>query len=200
MRQRFVPELQSLRVGPPYTVAAITFPASNTSTSTSTSTSSTGTSTSTSKALRILPVTGAQVEIEAALSFPPGSKSVFGLMVFVGAKGAGGGYEHTDIVFDLSLNQVQVDRRGSSSNGTDNDVRAGPMPASLGTAGTVRFHAYIDHSIVTVIVENQTALTTWVHPVSADSTGIALFNSGPGPAPTVVEMTVWQLANITQPR
>ena len=96
MRQRFVPELQSLRVGPPYTVAAITFP-----------------------------------EIEAALSFPPGSKSVLGLTVFVGAKGAGGGYEHTDIVFDLSLNQVQVDRRGSSSNGTDNDVRAASLTLSI---------------------------------------------------------------------
>ena len=163
MRQRFVPELQSLRVGPPYTVAAITFPE----------------------------ISGGK------LSAAPGEQE---RLRSDGFPKAGGGYEHTDIVFDLSLNQVQVDRRSSSSNGTDNDVRAGPMPASLGTAGTVRFHAYIDHSIVTVIVENQTALTTWVHPVSADSTGIALFNSGPGPAPTVVEMTVWQLANITQPR
>eukprot|EP01043_Picozoa_sp_COSAG02_P077305 COSAG02_NODE_16852_length_1051_cov_0.780462_2_plen_133_part_01 len=35
--------------------------------------------------------------------------------------------------------------------------------------------AYVDHSIVTVIVENQTALTVWVHPFSPNSTNLALF-------------------------
>ena len=35
--------------------------------------------------------------------------------------------------------------------------------------------AYVDHSIVTVIVENQTALTVWVHPSSPNSTAVALF-------------------------
>ena len=59
------------------------------------------------------PVRGAQVEIEASFRFAPGAKSVFGLMVFVGNAAQGGSVaEHTDIVFDLGVNQVHMDRRG----------------------------------------------------------------------------------------
>jgi hypothetical protein len=71
--------------------------------------------------------------------------------------------------------------------------------------------AYVDHSIVTVIVENQTALTVWVHPFSPNSTNLALFQrsnplahapaaAGDGAAaaagvagPMVASMEVWQM-------
>ena len=46
---------------------------------------------------------------------------------------------------------------------------------------------------VTVIVENQTALTTWVHPTFANSTGVALLSLGGGPTPLLVAMDVWEL-------
>ena len=52
-----------------------------------------------------------------------------------------------------------IDRRNSSSNGLDADVRAGPMPATLEKNQTLHLHVFVDHSIVTVLVENQTALT-----------------------------------------
>ena len=48
-------------------------------------------------------------------------------------------------------------------------------------------------------VENQTALTVWVHPVSAESTGLSLFTRA-GPAPTLEKMEVWQLRAATQPQ
>ena len=48
-------------------------------------------------------------------------------------------------------------------------------------------------------VENQTALTVWVHPVSAESTGLSLFTRA-GPAPTLERMEVWQLRAATQPQ
>ena len=56
---------------------------------------------------------------------------------------------------------------------------------------------------MTVIAENQTALTVWVHPVSPDSTGVALFNVGAGAngttLPVVTVMEVWQLTSVTSP-
>ena len=48
-------------------------------------------------------------------------------------------------------------------------------------------------------VENQTALTVWVHPVSAESTGLSLFTRA-GPAPTLEKIDVWQLWATTQPQ
>ncbi|MNL86367.1 hypothetical protein D3C87_2150450 [compost metagenome] len=51
---------------------------------------------------------------------------------------------------------------------------------------------YVDHSIVTLIVNNSTAFSVWVHP-NETSTGIALFADAPG---VVAEsMDVWQLAD-----
>lgn len=82
---------------------------------------------------------------------------------------------------------------------TDFDVRAGPMPTTLAAAGELHLHAYVDHSLVTVIVENQTALTVWVHPVSAESTGVALFSAGgegAGAGVMLAEMAVWELDSV----
>ena len=84
------------------------------------------------------------------------------------------------------------------------------MPKTLATAGEVQFHAYVDHSIVTVLVENQTALTVWVHPSAANSTGLALFcnaavaadvasddgSGGRTGATTLTEMKVWRLKKV----
>jgi hypothetical protein len=49
--------------------------------------------------------------------------------------------------------------------------------------------AYVDHSIVTVIVENQTALTVWVHPSSPNSTAVALFQRSRDIATTTANPT-----------
>ena len=42
--------------------------------------------------------------------------------------------------------------RSPSFMGTDADVRAGPMPPTFASAGVLNLHAYVDHSLVTVIV------------------------------------------------
>ena len=46
----------------------------------------------------------------------------------------------------------------------DADVRAGPWAEGAGRLATV--HAYVDHSVVSLIVDNRTALTAWVGLVS----------------------------------
>lgn len=181
--QRFVPELQRLRCSadPSLHLENTPFPASG---------------------LLPLAISGAQLEISATIGFASSSSSPsgaaaaararaddasFGLAVLAGAA------ERTAIVLHLGKSQVWIDRRASSANGSDADVRAGPLPTAVEREGQFRLHAYVDHSIVTVIVENRTALTTWVHPLFANSTGVALLNSGGGPAPTLVSMDVWEL-------
>jgi len=190
--QRFVPELQKLRRGsgaPALHLEDTPFPPSG---------------------LLPLAVSGAQLEISATIGFASSSSSSssssassatatagaagiqtdgasFGLAVLAGAA------ERTAIVLHIGKSQVWIDRRASSANGSDADVRAGPLPTALGRAGQLRLHAFVDHSIVSVIVENQTALTTWVHPLYANSTGVALLNSGGGPAPMLVSMDIWEL-------
>lgn len=48
---------------------------------------------------------------------------------------------------------------------------------------------FVDHSIITVIVENQTSLTVWVHPTSPNSTGLSLFfDAQPDFAPPMLQM------------
>ena len=179
MRQRYIPELQRLRRGAPVVVAQQAFPQAGSS-----------------SPLSLKGASGAQIEIAGTVRFGPGA-GAFGLSVLAGD--VGGVVEHTDIVFDVQRQQVQIDRRNSSARFTDADVRGGPMPA-LAVPGELRFHAYVDHSVVTVIAENQTALTVWVHPVSPNSTGVALFNNGGAGAgaapPVMVAMEVWQLASV----
>jgi len=181
IRQRYVPELQQLRKGNAVTVTQQPFPQAGT------------------PPQLLKGVSGAQIEVVGTVKFGPGYAGAFGLSVLGGE--VEGVAEHTDIVFDLQRQQVQIDRRNSSARFTDTDVRAGPMPPTLSTPGELRFHAYVDHSIVTVIVENQTALTVWVHPVSPNSTSVGLFNAGgnstSGSTPPVLEvLEVWQLASV----
>lgn len=89
--------------------------------------------------------------------------------------------ERTVIEFDASAHLVKVDRRHSGDAfgvGNDSDVRAGTWPtvddgSSLST--NLNVHAYVDRSIVELIVNGQTPITVYVHPSHADSVGLALF-------------------------
>ena len=129
MRQRYVTELKQLRAGTAHSTGSTPFPAAGAS-------------------QPVAGAAGAQLEITATIKF--GSTSVFGLSVLSGE--VGGVSEHTDIGFDLPNGQAFIDRRNSSANRTDTDVRAGPMPPTLASAGVLSLHAYVDHSLVTVIV------------------------------------------------
>ena len=120
MRQRYIPELQTLRTGAPTTVSATPFPLGNATTP-------------------IQGVRGPQLEISATINFDEQDKSsVFGLSVLCGM--VDGFSEHTDIGFDLSKGQVFIDRRHSSAKRTDVDVRAGPMPQQLAARGELQLH------------------------------------------------------------
>ena len=161
MRQAYIPELQKLRSAEPlYYAKNVVFPPPS------------GSPPGSYAGAKVLLAKGLQLEISARIRWDAADRrSVFGLLVLNGEG------ERTALGFDLARGQVFIDRRQSSANRTDADVRAGPMPRALSEPNVVHLHAYVDHSIVTLIAENQTALTVYVHPISASSTGVALFNS-----------------------
>lgn len=76
---------------------------------------------------------------------------------------------------------------------------AGPLlpPPAPGAPLAVHMHAIVDHSILTVIVNNRTAVTAWVGPRDADSTRIAL--AGVDGMTVTCSWRAWALrdANIT---
>ena len=142
-----------------------------------------------------LQVNGTQLEIAANFSLPSSGfelPSRFGLWVLAGplattitTSSSGGdgtidatNIERTVIKFDSQSKLVSIDRR-FSGNINDSDVRAGPWPKadvnSDALATDLHIHAYVDRSIVEVIVNDQTAITVYVHPQRADSVGLALF-------------------------
>jgi len=128
MRQAYIPELQRLRgAAPLYRAENVAFPPP--------SSSSPPGSYAGAKVLR---AKGLQLEISARIRWSATDhKSVFGLLVLSGEG------ERTALGFDRERGQVFVDRRQSSANKTDADVRAGPMPKTLAEPNVVHLHAYV---------------------------------------------------------
>lgn len=109
-------------------------------------------------------VQGLQVEIFASFTVSAGADAaaVFGVAVLQSEDGE----DEQRVSFLLGPQLV-----GAAS-------AAGPlMPAvTTGAAATVvTLHVIVDHSLVTVIANNRTAITTYVAPRDANSTGISLF-------------------------
>ena len=70
---------------------------------------------------------------------------------------------------------MTLNRTLSGAN-LDDDVRAGPWPATAtGNDDEVSVHIYVDHAIVSLIAGNDTALSAWVAPQRAESIGVGLF-------------------------
>ena len=73
--------------------------------------------------------------------------------------------------------------------------RAGPLLASpTAAANVVHLHAFIDHQIITVIVNNRTALTVYSTPRSALSNFIELF--GVDGSDITATMDAWDLNSV----
>lgn len=108
--------------------------------------------------------------------------------------------EYTEVGFELGdvempRDYIYVNRRRSSGGVRDADVRAGPW-LNVTAATEVTLHMYVDRSIVTLIVDNVTTISVWVHPTTPrESTRVALFTEGVHHAlPHVESLDVWQLA------
>ena len=82
--------------------------------------------------------------------------------------------ERTEVGVDVQAQLVYVDRSRSGTAWDSSDTRAGPLVATPARHGSVHFHIIVDGPIVTVIVNNRTALTVSVLPRD-ESVAVAFF-------------------------
>lgn len=127
LRQRFVPELQKLRVNHTH-VGSQLIPTGGVA-----------------GAKPVHGATGLQLEIIATFKLPTsGFSRKFGLLVLAAADKS----EYTAITFDPRREHVLLDRTRSGAP-IDSDVRGGPWPQPFGAEISV--HVYVDHAVVELI-------------------------------------------------
>lgn len=98
----------------------------------------------------------------------------FGVLVF----GSDDFTEHAAVGFDARAKHVFIDRTNVGKNATFHDVRAGPCLSDGGESMGLTMHVYVDHSIVTVIANNQTAITVYAPRGSKNSIRVAPYALG----------------------
>ena len=140
-------------------------------------------------------VGGSQLEIVAVFAVPRGFAGAVGLVVLASDAAA----EATAIELDRAASQVRLDRTRSGS-AMDADVRAGPWPNTTRACGdgdddeTITLHVFVDHSVISLIAENQTAITAWVHPSQpSTSIGVGVYATSEGA--TLASIDIWTLAD-----
>ena len=143
---------------------------------------------------RFVETEGTQLEIIATFKLPsePLSKGQFGVVVL-----SSGVAEHTAIAFDQARGHVLLDRSRSGAPGLqgNDDVRAGPWLNGDGDPSVLRLHAFVDNQIVSLIANNETAISAWVDPTLAASNRVGLFAElGAGESVQLLSLDVWQIA------
>ena len=185
--QAFVPELQSLRVGPSVKIEPIT-----------------------------TQPFGQQLEIFASFSPPAQGSGVQGggggkteVVVLRSESGA----EGTMVGVDFESELVYIDGRKQGNS----VVRAGPLlgletngggkGGVSGSGSVVTVHIIVDHSVVVAIFNNRTAITVAVKPSSADACGASyagqvdaeawvLATANPNDGPQRTPLPAWQVPKI----
>jgi beta-fructofuranosidase len=127
--------------------------------------------------------------LELLITFAPNQAERFGVDVLRSPDGA----EFTRIVYDRTNQQLQIDRRTSSSNDQDqHDIHSGDL--ALPPDQPLTLHIFVDRSIIEVFANNRVCATTRVYPTRRDSLGVAVFAEGG--AALVNSIDAWRLATI----
>merc|ERR1711862_219296 len=114
----------------------------------------------------------------------------FGLVVL-----SSGAEEYTAVAFDRMRRHILLDRSKSGAPGLqgDDDVRAGPWLSD--SPDILTMHAYVDNQIVSLIANNQTAISAWVDPTKEASCKVGLFaESSSGEGVELLSLDIWHLA------
>lgn len=135
---------------------------------------------------------GATLELLLVWQVPAGVSGHVGVRLLADASLEA---EYTDLGIDLGSQLVFINRTMAGSSGVK-DTRAGPLLLA-GDSRSVQLHAYVDHSVVTCIVNNRTAVTAFVHPSAANHTRVALFNTVTAPGVLLTRFASWQLQAAT---
>jgi hypothetical protein len=195
LRQTFVPELQSLRIGAGVPLAGATTSdgrsrsrrrrnstSSTSSTSSDNSDNSDNSDTSDYHSGVGVDI-GQQAEVVAAIAGQLHGES--GVKVLLGADGVA---TTVGVDFDRDLVFIDATKQGNTAR------RAGPLLGHRkGSADVVTLHLIVDHSVVVAIFNNRTSLTTLALPPSARHSNAVTFSAGDGDGGEKVKAIAWQL-------
>ncbi|ARN56826.1 LamG-like jellyroll fold domain-containing protein [Sedimentisphaera salicampi] len=115
------------------------------------------------------PAYGKMVEIKTEID--PQDSAIVGVKVLRSPDGA----EETLIYYDRLASTINLDKRNSTldKTGSETNLLSAPFDAS---GEPVRFHIYVDHSILDVFVNDRAVFSTRVYPTRADSEGVQLYS------------------------
>lgn len=107
------------------------------------------------------------------------------------------GDEETLVLYDRAAGQLVLDRtRASLDPETERTIQQGEL--TLEADETVRFHLFLDRSVIEVFANDYAALTSRIYPTRADSLGLSVIARG-GKA-CIRTLDVWQIRGIWGPQ
>ncbi|MBN9391099.1 MAG: glycoside hydrolase family 32 protein [Chloroflexi bacterium] len=127
--------------------------------------------------------------LELKAEFQPGSATGFGLIL----RSSPDGSEQTRLGYDVNTGRLYLDVTRSNSE------KAGEVspevPAYILEPGqSLRFHVYLDRSVIEVSVNDRIYMSGRVYPSRPDSLGVGVFATG-GEA-TLKKLEAWQIGSI----
>jgi beta-fructofuranosidase len=138
------------------------------------------------------------VRLDGQAELPVGSGSALDIVARFASSGPVGlvlaaapdGSEQTRITYDPGARQLLVDRgRSSLLGGIETYPHVAPHELAPGEALELR--VLLDGSVIEIIANGRTSISTRVYPSRADSQGVRVFGQG-----LLQTMTIWQMASI----
>lgn len=114
-----------------------------------------------------LDILGSSLEIIA--EFETGEVGEFGINIAM----SGDGNERTSIIYNVQSEQLYVNREHSSSNESV-DSWANMAPHLLAPNENLKLHILLDGSVIEIIANNRTRITSRIYPTGKDSQRVAL--------------------------
>ena len=100
------------------------------------------------------------------------------------------GSEQTRVIYDSNRNELRVDRGQSSLlNNVDTNSEVAPHPLEAGEPLELRI--LLDGSVLEIIANGRTSLTSRIYPSQATSQGVRLFGEG-----RIFSMDIWEMNSI----
>ncbi len=122
--------------------------------------------------LSLLPVEGRKVEVSG--TFVIGSAERFGFQLYKNSNRA------VELYYEPATNTVGVDMskmpRLRNDGGVFDGVYRSRLPRPLGAGNEVTIHAYIDHSIMDIFINEQWAFSVRVFPTDVQANGVEAFS------------------------
>lgn len=137
--------------------------------------------------LQLAPVSGRKAEFVG--EFEVGTSSEFGFRFFKDGDGKSASLYYTPATNMLTLDLTELPRLTNDS-GVFNGLYETSLPATMAKGSIVKIHAFIDHSIIDIFINDRWAASVRLFPTATDANGIEAFSNG---STVVKSLNAWEL-------